>query len=197
VQGFIRFVAAAFLEGVEAAGLIRQFRYTSGALLLLSILGISTAVTQRTHWPSSVVPSLVVLFLVTLVGTYRKALELERVAASNLEQGKFGEFLLISRGHDELRRAAFTAGSDRRMTVPGPGRISAVRFTAPIEKTVWADDIPVILNCEPRWRRFANRLLGVKSPRLIVQGFTPEGVLVDLEDASGKEVVVDFYEKPE
>jgi hypothetical protein len=74
--------------------------------------------------------------------------------------------------------------------------IQSAWFTKPRDKVVRPEDLPVIIECENNfWKRLKNKIVSVPTPRIIVKGFTEQGIIWDEENTNGADIIIELIAK--
>jgi hypothetical protein len=77
--------------------------------------------------------------------------------------------------------------------IKGKRRIQTIRFVKPVEITIRGDQLPKVVNLEPKLVKRLIHYLFRTSPKLIVKKFVGEEILFDEEFTYNQGVKVEFY----
>lgn len=77
--------------------------------------------------------------------------------------------------------------------IKGKRRIQTIRFVKPVEITIREDQLPKVVNLEPKLAKRLIHYLFRTSPKIIVKKFMGEEILFDEEFTYNQDVKVEFY----
>lgn len=77
--------------------------------------------------------------------------------------------------------------------IKGNRKVQTIRFVKPVEITIREDQLPKVVNLEPKLAKRLIHYLFRTSPKLIVKKFMREEILFDEEFTYNQDVKVEFY----